>query len=366
MVLVPAMMTLGLSAPQAVAATNNPSYCIGGLQKIDNSFGTKVPVILVHGYRGGPAQWKKADGSNIYESINKLPNTKVALNFNYGSFWFVDDGTQGEYLGKSIDCVSQISKMNGGSGKVILIGYSLGAVIAQVALNKEYSSGNPVANDVGQFITIANANSVVPVVTPPSGVLIHAIAGDIVKQYVKTGVVKSSVDTQSDSVVSVAGATSQKSGELSMGGGESVFTCHSKYSDENYKTMTNNAPCRHSELLKYAPVQKDVITAITNYVSSLLPIVSQPNTIHVGSLTMPRPSQWVTTAPYESSTCDDGADSCMLFDTTNSIDFRVYAAPDPTYAYVGVYYQPTYTVDFVNQHIFDPSGGGVPIKSIGG
>lgn len=300
MILVPTTMTLGLSAPQASAATSNPSYCASNVQKIDASFGTKIPVILVHGWDGNPDQWKKAGGSTIFSSINKLSSAKVALNFSYTN-WLGYRG-HGQRLGKSIDCVSQISKSNGGTGKVILIGYSLGANIGQVALNEHDSSGNLIAGEVGQFITVANANSIglIPVVPPPSGVLIHAIAGDIVKQYVKAGVVKSSEDTHGDNKVTVKGATSQKSGELSTGGGESVFKCHSKYSDKKYKHMTKNAPCRHGELLKYAPVQKDVITAITNYVNSLTPTPPTTATrpMYSGDLTFLLDDSWGDIGSY--------------------------------------------------------------------
>lgn len=337
--LITLIMAVGITAPRAFAATENPSYCAKEVQKVDMSFGKKIPVILVHGLRGSPSQWKKAGGSTIYQSIDQLSDVKVALNFSYGnSVLYID---QGKSLGKSIDCVSQISKNNGGTGKVILIGYSLGAVIGQVALNEHDSSGNLIADKVGQFITIANANSspFFPVVAPPSSVLIHAIAGDVVKQYVKAGVVKASEDTKSDDIISVAGATSQQSGELSKGGGESVFTCYREYSDKKYKDkhMIQDAPCKHGDLLKYEPVQEDVLAAISAYVNWLA--TSNIRVWTLGNLTVRLDDSW---GEIESATADTSLEGYVYEDTGNLLQIARYDYwCDGTAQACSIGYQPT-------------------------
>lgn len=337
--LVTLTISVGLMAPQAHAVTDNPSYCKEEVQKIDTSFGEKIPVILVHGYTGGPSQWEQAGGSTISSSINQRTDVKVALNFNYGNLQVVDYVAEGRDLGKSIDCVSQISTNNGGTGKVILIGYSLGAVIGQVALNERDSSGNLIADKVGQFITIANANSKFPVVTPPSSVLIHAIAGDVVEQYVKAGVVKASEDTKGDDIISVAGATSQQSGELSEGGGESVFTCYRQYSDKKYKDkhMIQDAPCKHGDLLKYKPVQEDVITAISAYVNWLA--TSNIRVWTLDRLTVRLDDRW---GEIESASADTSLEGYVYEDTGNLLQIARYGYwCDGTAQACSIGYQPT-------------------------
>lgn len=313
------------ASPTALAASN-PSSCQADADVINQNFGTKIPVILVHGLKGSPSQWTTDGGSSIYDQINNREDVAVALNFEYTDF-YVNRDADADRLARDIDCAARISVENGGHGKVILIGYSLGAVISQIALNRQDYEGKLTSSKVGQFITIANGNEWDPMApSVPTGVVTHAIAGDIINAYVDNGVAVTESDTAFDGLVHVANALSQHSGDFSSGGGTTTVSCYRQYTDSQYTTEVNpgiKPICEHGELLKNYTVQTDIQTAMTNYIAAYYtqrpwPAGGAVTNLSLGSINLSFDANWTlpdmgTGGPGHGANDDDGMASENLF-----------------------------------------------------
>ncbi len=297
--------------PQAAqAASGNPSYCDSAVDKLENqNFGRDVPVILVHGVQGNTGDWGDIDEPGFYKTIDDIAGVAVAqrLSYNASGLVWVDDQQNGPKLAKTIDCVSQLSKKNGGVGKVIVVGYSMGGLLARDALSRKSTDGKrAIANEVGQVITIATPHKGA-IAFPsslrngdidklphfPAGIKVYTIAGDVRRVYYDTKDKEVKREHPSDdTLVSTVSATAEMTYDYDSGGGAHVIECDKKYMARILNLGYNDAgaaSCEHGQMLKNAQngVRSDTVEAIKKYVVSL-----QPKSLTIGSLTLRFDSRW--------------------------------------------------------------------------
>ena len=161
--IVAALMAAGLlqgPLQPAEAAAGNPAYCSPQVDKLDNrKFGKDIPVILVHGIQGSSVDWAVGgSGRSFYDTLDSLPYVSVAQAFDYDAevIDLINVETlypAAEKLAATIHCASMISKKNGGQGKVIVIGYSLGGLVTRLALSYEAADKNGVAHKVSKMVS---------------------------------------------------------------------------------------------------------------------------------------------------------------------------------------------------------------------
>ena len=324
-----------------VKANGNYGFANGKYQ----TFGTDVPVILIHGNKGmNKGQWGSLDEPKSFiTSLNGVAGARVATEFQF-------DSGKGRYDNKykddfqpfanAIDCLATISKENGGLGKVIVIGYSEGSSIAHGAsVLKSKDGKRKISDEIGQAITIADARVANPregwfkfyrlgypaANFPKDITTVHTVGGEISKiTKDSNGKIISFDDTGSDDVIDINRAIRQDTSNADAGGGNFAARCYREYSDIFYLDMVQDAPCRHGELLKYAPVQKDVITAITNYVNSLTPTPPAPVTrpMYSGDLTFFLDDSWGDINSYYGNSSSDSWAKDLSFMSGSNIYSR--------------------------------------------
>lgn len=120
----------------------------------DSGFGTKVPVLMVHGFNSNPRMWGGLN--SMKDVIEKMVGTHVVEPFDYESthLSWVTDPTIGPRLAATIDCLAQASLRGGGRGKVIVVAHSMGGLAVQYAANQAVD-GRRVADEIGLVVTIA-------------------------------------------------------------------------------------------------------------------------------------------------------------------------------------------------------------------
>lgn len=296
-----------LSTTSASASTggesNVPDYCKPAVTKnLFNlkyqPFGTEIPVILVHRLGGkGKNQWGAiTNPTDFITKLDAISDVGVAAQFEYdtvgpGDLSFQDHPRP---LAQAIDCMAEISRRNGGPGKVIVVGYSEGAAITRKAL-KQSVSGRAIVDEVGQVVTIADASHYFPAPKIADTIVVHAIAGDVtVQKYDKHGNPTTLRDTESDDTIRTKWATWQYSENISQGGGSTVVKCVETSGGGNSQIPTSDTGCHHGALLNNSNVQNDAIGAIMRYVSFLNPTSEPYHTWNHGSgLTLRLPdNQW--------------------------------------------------------------------------
>lgn len=156
-------------APAPPGAAASSPVC-GPMQHVLDAKGQPVPpvdarqpVLLVHGFNGSPSgTWTGSGG--IAAELEAPGSGFFVGRFDYSyqddlnEQWVTDTriagtSTQPGQLADVIDCMAQESRHAGGSGKVIVVGYSLGGLAAQQAIS-ERVGGREVAGDVGGLVSI--------------------------------------------------------------------------------------------------------------------------------------------------------------------------------------------------------------------
>jgi pimeloyl-ACP methyl ester carboxylesterase len=121
--------------------------------------GTRVPVILVHGWNGSPADWgSPSDGGSMIHVIASMPGV-YAEPFDYHQFassW-VTNPAIGPALAQRIDCLARSSLRGGGLGKVILVDHSMGGLATRYAASQTVG-GRRVSDELGLVVTIGTPN----------------------------------------------------------------------------------------------------------------------------------------------------------------------------------------------------------------
>lgn len=164
-----ALLAGGLAMVPGTAGASASSPVCGPMQHVLDANGTPVPpvdarqpVLLVHGFNGSPSStW---DGSGLAAELAAPGSGFFVGRFDYSyqddlnQQWVTDariSGTTGQpgQLADVIGCMAQESRAAGGSGKVIIVAYSLGGLAAQQTISEKVS-GREVASDVGGLVSI--------------------------------------------------------------------------------------------------------------------------------------------------------------------------------------------------------------------
>ena len=152
-----------LPASQAAAApkhADSSTSCQSG-------FGSKTPVLLVHGFNDDASSWK-TDVANINARADYTASAfqyggTTADDANLNTYWVLDPGIS-QLLAETIVCLAANSRAGGGAGKVALIGHSMGGLAIRCAIDSKCTphvndAGNNVASDVGVVVTIGTPST---------------------------------------------------------------------------------------------------------------------------------------------------------------------------------------------------------------
>lgn len=296
------IMALVAVATPKTALAENPQYCDSDIQDLTNpNFGSQVPVILVHGLSGGGNDW-----GSFANQINSIPGVDVAHTFDYDSIaWWTGFTDAGSKLAKTIDCAARISESNGGHGKVIVVGYSQGGLVARQAASMQSTDGQrSIADQIGQVITIGTPHDTGNTPSFPSQIIVHTIAGDVTKVYRDImGNELRREHQNSDLLVDVSDANAASTSNEAIGGGQQTLACEKIYVkragwpnwlDYDFAYTTTTAPCEHGQLISNNQngVREDAALAIGRYVDMLNDVPSgMPLTI--GPLTTYYDDNWI-------------------------------------------------------------------------
>ena len=279
-------MAIPMVAAGVTQASANIHPCSVGVRSASKpvmSFGKDVPVILIHGIDGSPADWTSLRGSSICKDIDNLDGVRVALNFKYsGKLW----GNIAKDFGPQIDKIAKQSVKNGGPGKVIVVGFSLGTAITRTAIETQKLGGK-----VGQVINIGapNLNSWE---NYPKGVVVRAIGGDITNAVVK-GKKTTYEYTKSDGLIPLSHALKRYTDNPEVGGGRVTAQCTKTYSKKvgGKHLKPFNTLCDHGNLLRNPVVLESVLAGISAYADSLTPAKVRTWTI-ANTLTLRLNDRW--------------------------------------------------------------------------
>lgn len=295
------------------------------------SIGKKVPVVLVHGLGSSGSVWgsNSADDSKMLQTLHKISGLYVDTPFDYSNEntkWVSNDQI-GPRLARRIDCLATASKQAGGSGKVIVIGHSMGGLATRYAAS-QVVNGHKVSDEVGYLITIGTPNlgsseaniatsfleslcdpeasasqeaacysvinsdlsaltglqsfgsEIKALPAMPSNVPVLAIAGNATLHLhiIKT---IASWTTNSDLVVGKSSAL-QGGRATSQFGGTTTVPC-----DSNVPLTHSFPTCMHTNLPHDPTVEQTVTATLTKYVASL-----QTTTFHFDGLNVTVPAAW--------------------------------------------------------------------------
>lgn len=358
-----------IAVPSSVsAAPGNPAYCDSEVDRLTNkNIGAEVPVIMVHGFRGNYQDWGSVTSTSSFAGrVNNIPGVAVAHLFSYNTYNWVDDPGSGLKLAKTIDCISQLSERSGGKGKVIVVGYSMGGLVARDALSHRSSDGQrAIADEVGQVVTIGTPHigtnlpvfgQLVPVPlwgafttgSPelsrlphfPSQTVVRTIAGDVEKVFVdRQGREVKRERPYDDTLVTTLSAHAEYTIDVNKGGGQKTINCEKPYLALffNQSISLGDASCEHTQLTNNSTngVRTDTIAAIKKYVA-WLNTPPPAASLTIGSLTTTYDDRWTDVYYGASGVGMDGSAT----DTTNGVPCNnCTTTPNPTvYAFVQIDY----------------------------
>lgn len=120
--------------------------------------GTRVPVVLVHGFNSGSSTWREGI-LGMQSALEGADNVQV-IAFDYSRYatkWVTDPRIAGA-LAEEVACLGAQSAANGGAGKVVLVGHSMGGLAIRCALSRSCSGVSGAAAVVEQVITMGTPN----------------------------------------------------------------------------------------------------------------------------------------------------------------------------------------------------------------
>lgn len=300
----------------------------------DSSFGTRVPVLLVHGFDSNPGMWSEGNPSML-SVLRTLKGVRVVAPFNYkdNHFDWVTNKNIGPKLARTIHCLAQTSRREGGAGKVIVVGHSMGGLATRFAANQPIDGGK-IADEIGLVITLGTPHLGSPMATIfgdlpraycrllvneqdvekrmrevrlcwesealtelmggsdglaelpsfPSGLPVRAIAGDMTVYYQYFDSMPH-VGLQGDGVVPVISATAEFT-NTGRGDGRYVFACDLRHYDvyglSKLVPGVHGGQCMHLEMYKTSYIQESVVVGIKEYLASVRPaLVPAPDASHI-------------------------------------------------------------------------------------
>jgi pimeloyl-ACP methyl ester carboxylesterase len=123
--------------------------------KCDTNMGAKVPVMLVHGFNSAATTWNK--GRAVLGA--DLANTCL-IDFDYSAYstqWVKDDRI-GKALAARIVGLSDRSRSSGGTGKLVVIGHSMGGLALRCAAAPSCGGDERVPSRLALAITFGTPN----------------------------------------------------------------------------------------------------------------------------------------------------------------------------------------------------------------
>jgi pimeloyl-ACP methyl ester carboxylesterase len=151
-----AMLLLAAGGVFAPAAAATPVLGASQGQACQNDFGTKTPVLMVHGFHEGTDVW-----ASLTKAIQRgVPDAAVIMPFDYpGTQWVTDPGVAPK-LAAVISCLAADSARNGGPGKIVVVAHSMGGLAVRCAVSAacaKTAAANPA--QVGLEITLGTPNT---------------------------------------------------------------------------------------------------------------------------------------------------------------------------------------------------------------
>lgn len=142
------LLTAGLSLPSPAAAA--PSVSCAMLEGTSN-LGTRTLVLLVHGFQSRGTTWDDMRSS----TLRSIQNARfVTFDYERVHDHWVTDPDIGPRLAQVIRCYSESSLKQGGTGKVVLVGHSMGGLAIRCALAEKCGRVAGNADRVGLVVTL--------------------------------------------------------------------------------------------------------------------------------------------------------------------------------------------------------------------
>jgi hypothetical protein len=302
---------LVVSGVPASATEPLPTQCTKKFMDGLADFGQDTPVILVHGFAANSSNtWEDVkyhkDNPTARETINKAKYAKVALNFDYsagfGNLEWVSNRYTGQWLIAAIGCIDEKSLRNGGPGKVIVVGHSMGGLMARYAYGYATPWGTPTRNYMGKVITLGTPNKgsilmatsliggAAGAMLPGSKELkalpvyekdfpVYAIAGNLVtitkSKTTPWSREKTDLRIHGDDGIVNLDSASGGNWTARYGGGNEEFQCVQRVKkvagitiSKTYKNVFY-MPCHHNNLQKSDEGVKLIVTSIERYTTVL-------------------------------------------------------------------------------------------------
>lgn len=157
-------VAVGKTAPSIEQSANNRLTDLS----CQEPMGSRTPVLLIHGYNSDAASWKSAIGTSNTPGIF-CDSSTWATSFVYGgdtaklsdkqlSYMWVREYEIGPTLAARIGTLADQSRRNGGPGKVVLIGHSLGGLAIRCALTDSCGHHGNLSTKVELIATIGTPN----------------------------------------------------------------------------------------------------------------------------------------------------------------------------------------------------------------
>ena len=306
-------MTIVISFIMTLLAQIHPAYA-ADQTRCGAGFGQKVPVLMVHGFNSNADMWRGT--GSMTDALKSIGEIQLSyFDYSAANSQWVTDPAIGPSLAQTIDCLSQASLKEGGVGKVIVIGHSMGGLATRYAAS-QVVNGRKVANEIGLVITLgtphlgsllgnlgtelamlpcrAAANMIPPLgifVTPddclanmamkglrvgsrelrelppfPPTIPVRSIAGNtkFFMQLFLTDVVKENLG---DLVVGTSSALSEATA-MGKGDGEFRFGCDIRGYTQDKAKGFQGGQCTHTAMYKTAYIQESVKKGIQEYLSN--------------------------------------------------------------------------------------------------
>jgi pimeloyl-ACP methyl ester carboxylesterase len=305
--LVVLLVSVGMGPIMSVAqAMTIKAQCPEDTESVDN----RTPLISVHGLNSDSQTWLR--GVNPMKSaIDKIKEVEFVNGFDYSADFtnlkWVTEGTVGSKLMDTVSCYADESRKNGGTGKVILVGHSMGGLLIQSIAGKVVDKlagittigtpyrgsvlGNVAAEVVNSYCLAAylpgellrwmvtkencasslaftglsiGSKELAELPKFPAGIPVKAIAGDVTPQ-MQLGAIKitAKASSDSDNVVHVGSATAESTSK-GAGDGKKVIGCTGVV----LFAMASDAPCAHTNQLNDVKVQQEVRKSVEQYLAA--------------------------------------------------------------------------------------------------
>lgn len=163
------MLVLGLRGASPAAASPSVALALGGASCPGaDGLGTSIPVLLVHGFRDGPATWTAGGTRSMAAAIERVAQVKAvpALDYSSQNTSWVTNSAIGPALAQRITCLAAASARLGGPGKVIIVAHSMGGLAIRCAVDPACAAKAANPDQIALVITLDTPNLGSPLAGP--------------------------------------------------------------------------------------------------------------------------------------------------------------------------------------------------------